>query len=215
MSCAPFMDGLQTRGNVTLATPTIASRVTSAASCSSVIVPVPLDARAEPDNAVPRCCPRRALRHLRAAACRTRADAARVDHRARPIGRGLVPDRRQAEHRPRITRAQRAHDQVVDLGPVLHHQRVLTLPVRVAQLGDRGWRVLQQAFLVGGIHPGARHHACAVARAYLVFHRVDECVERGWIDQAFFHEERLERLDSQREVRRDDLMLASGSWPPP
>ena len=86
---------------------------------------------------------------------------------------------------------------------------MLALPAGVAQLGDRGRRVLQQAFLVGGIDPGARHHPGAVARADLVFHRVDQRVERGGIDQAFLDQERLERLDSQREVRRDRLMLVS------
>ena len=39
--------------------------------------------------------------------------AARVLDRARAIGRGLVPDRRQAEHFPRIAGAQRADDHVV------------------------------------------------------------------------------------------------------
>ena len=77
----------------------------------------------------------------------------------------------------------------VHLGTVLHHQRMLTLSAGVAQLGDRGRRILQQPLLVGRIHPCARHDAGAVARAYFVFHRVDQGVERCGINQAFLHQE--------------------------
>ena len=40
--------------------------------------------------------------------------AARIVHRARAVRRRLVPDRRQAEHFPRIAGAQRADDDVVE-----------------------------------------------------------------------------------------------------
>ena len=57
--------------------------------------------------------PTRGFRCPPAARRRNRQHAARVDHRARAVGRGLVPDRRQAEHRPRVAGAQRADDHVV------------------------------------------------------------------------------------------------------
>jgi len=66
---------------------------------------------------------------------------------------------------------------------------MLTLSAGVAQLGDRGGRILQQPLLVDGIHPCARHDARTVARAHFVFHRVDQGVEHDGIDQAFLHQE--------------------------
>ena len=51
--------------------------------------------------------------------------AARIGHGARAIGRRLVPDRRQAEHFPRIAGAQRAHDHVVPLRRVLDRDQMI------------------------------------------------------------------------------------------
>ena len=45
--------------------------------------------------------------------------------RPRPVGEALVPDRWQAEQRPRVARAQRAHDEVVHAGRVLDDPHVV------------------------------------------------------------------------------------------
>jgi len=92
------------------------------------------------------------------------------------------------------------------LGPVFHHQHVLTLPASVAQLGDRSWCVLQQTSLESGIDPRARHDLRSITGTNFVLHGIDQRVERGPVHQTFFHQERLERLDAQREVRRDRLV---------
>src|SRR5258708_19530196 len=52
--------------------------------------------------------------------------AAGILHRLGAIGRGFVPDRRQSNHRPRITGTKGAHDHVVEHRSVLDAQHVLT-----------------------------------------------------------------------------------------
>lgn len=102
------------------------------------------------------------------------------------------------------------HDQVVHLWSVLHYHSMFALSAGVAQFGDRGRRVRQQPFLVGGIDPRARNHPRTIPWPDFVLHGVDQRVERGAIHQALFHEQRLERLDAQREIGRDGLMLVPG-----
>src|SRR5713226_3097724 len=55
--------------------------------------------------------------------------------------------------------------------------------------------------------PTHAYHAGAIARADLVLVSVNEGVQRGAVDQAFFDEERLEGFDAESEVRRDGLVL--------
>jgi hypothetical protein len=64
---------------------------------------------------------------------------------------------------------------------------------RESKLGHRRRTVLEQALLVGGIDPRARNDARTVPRSDLVLERVDEHVERGWIDKPLFDEQRNRR----------------------
>ena len=150
---------------MTLATPTMASRVTSAASCSSDMPSVPAGAPAGPGSAAPRCYPRPALRYrLAVSGPNSRKNAAGVDHRARAVGRGLVPDRRQTEDRPGITGTQGAHDQIVHVRSVLDDHHVLALSAGVSQLGDGGRRVAQQAASCRRDPPTRARRPCAPLR---------------------------------------------------
>ena len=124
-------------------------------------------------------------------------NAARVEDGARAIGRRLVPDRRQAEHRPRVAGAERAHDQVVDLRRVLDHHHVFSLPAGKTKLGDGGAGVLEQALLEGGIHPRASDDSGAVVWPDLSLVSINQRVERGRVDQPLVHEQRLESLDAE------------------
>ena len=82
---------------------------------------------------------------------------------------------------------------------VLDHDHVLALAAGIAELGDGGGGVGQQAGFVGGIGPGPRDHAGAVPGADLVFVVFDDGVQRGRIDKALFDQQGFERLDPQRE----------------
>ena len=89
------------------------------------------------------------------------------------------------------------------------------LAADVAELGDRRGRVGQQALLVGGVDPGARHHARAVARPDLVLVGVDQRVERGRIDQPLLDQQRFERLHPQGRVRGQFLVVVIVIRDPP
>ena len=65
--------------------------------------------------------------------------AARVLHGARAIRRGLVPDRRQAEHFPRVAGAQRADDHVVALRRVLDRHQMVADAADMAERARRPW----------------------------------------------------------------------------
>ena len=155
--------------------PIIESRVTSAASAASSSPRCPRAASAPPGSAARRWNPRpgspcRDERHAELG-----QHAARVDHRARAVGRRLVPDRRQAEHRPRVAGAERADDQVVLVGRVLDRHHVLALPPAVAELGDGRGGVRAQPVGEGRIDPGPRDHPGAVARPDLASRRSRRC----------------------------------------
>ena len=72
---------------------------------------------------------------------------------ARPVGGVLVPCRRQTEHRPRVARAERADDDVVDVRRALQHDDLGALRAAEAKLGYGLRAVLQQAPPVVGIDP--------------------------------------------------------------
>ena len=99
--------------------------------------------------------------------------AARIDHGARAVGRRLVPDRRQAQHRPRVAGAERADDEVVDGGRVLDHDHVLALRAGVAELGDRGGGVRAAAAPCRRDRSRRARRPGAVARPDLVLVGVD------------------------------------------
>ena len=95
------------RGSMARPVPIIESRVTSAASRSSLQPSVPAgrighDQVADLGRRIPDADP--GLGRQRNA--EFGEHAARIDHGARTIGRGLVPDRRQAEHRQRDSRSR-------------------------------------------------------------------------------------------------------------
>jgi hypothetical protein len=70
-------------------------------------------------------------------------DAARVDHRPRPIWRRLVPARRQAEQAPWIARAERANHEVMDSRGVFDDHDMLRFPPEKSKWLDRARRVVQ------------------------------------------------------------------------
>src|SRR5207245_7788824 len=66
--------------------------------------------------------------------------------------------------------------------------------------------VSEQPLLVGRIGPGPRHHLGAVARPHLVLVGVHQRVERGPVHQAFFDQQRFERLHAQGLVGGNRLV---------
>src|SRR5437764_352271 len=122
----------------------------------------------------------------------------------RAVSRLLVPVRRQAEYRPRVTRAQRADDHVMYVGGVLHDDHVLALQAADAEVsaGLRG--VGEQSLLECGIGPGPGHHLRAQLGADLVLVDLHEPVDRRGRHDALLYQDRLERLDP-----RGDLFLAA------
>ena len=125
--------------------PIMQSRVTSAASRSSLQPSVPAGRSGSTMKRVSAV-----ESHTRISVSAGSVDAevgehaARVHDGARAVGRRLVPDRRQAEHLPRVAGAQRADDHVVQLGRVLDRDHVLALAADIAERGDRLGRVRQQ-----------------------------------------------------------------------
>ena len=63
---------------------------------------------------------------------------------------------------------------------------MLALTARVADFGNRGRRVLQEACAIGWIGPGFRNDTRAVARSDFLLIGLDQQVERNRIDIAFF-----------------------------
>src|SRR5829696_9104203 len=111
--------------------------------------------------------------------------AARIDYRARAIGRRFVPGRRQAHHLPRIAGAERAHDHVVLFRRVLDCDKVIADTAGETERPDRRGGVLEQRLLEGRIHPGFRDDLGAVVWTDPRFIRLNDGVERGRIDVAF------------------------------
>lgn len=93
--------------------------------------------------------PRRGCAGPRAGSRRKSASVPRVDHRLRAIGRRFVPDRRQAEHRPRIAGAQGADDEVVLLRRIEAGDDVLAAAPAIAELCDSGRAISLQPRGVG------------------------------------------------------------------
>ncbi len=174
------------------------SRVTSSASCSSLQPSVPsgrIGSTRKRVSAVE--IPDPDFDVLRQRDAEIGEHAARVLHRARAIGRGLVPDRRQAQHFPGVAGAQRAHDHVVPLRRVLDHDEMVADAADMAERADRLGAVLEQRLLERRIGPGLGDDARAVVRADLGLIGLDDGVERGRLDIAFFGQDRLERAHAQ------------------
>src|SRR5262249_47768590 len=127
--------------------------------------------------------------------------AARILDRARAVGRRLVPDRRQAQHFPRIAGAQRADDHVVLGGRVLDRDQMIPDPALVAERAHRLRGVLEQRLLQLRIGPGLGDDARAVARRHSGLLGLDDDVERGRSDVALLGEHRLQRAHAQLRLR--------------
>ena len=117
--------------------PIMESRVTSSASCSSLQPSVPAGRIGSTRKRVSAV---ESQTRISMSFGRLDAEigehAARVLHRAGAIGRGLVPDRRQPQHFPGITGAQRAHDHVVALRRVLDHDEMIADAADMAERAD-------------------------------------------------------------------------------
>ena len=89
----------------------------------------------------------------------------------------------------------------MDLGRVLEDHHVLALAAHVAELCDRGARVLEEPRFVRGIDPRASHDPGAVARSHFSLVRVDQRVEGRRIHEPLLDEEGLERPHSEVGLR--------------
>ena len=128
--------------------PIIESRVTSSASCSSLQPSVPFGPHRQHEEArLGGRIPHADLGVLRQRDAEIGEHAARVLHGARAIRRGLVPDRRQAEHFPRVAGAERAHDHVVALRRVLDRHQMIAGAATWPSVAIAAVRVLQQRLL--------------------------------------------------------------------
>ncbi len=173
-------------------------RVTSAASRSSLQPSVPAGPHRQDDEAgLGGRVPDPDGGVLRQRDAEVGEHAARIADGARAIGRGLVPDRRQAEHFPGVTGAQRAHDDVVGLRRVLDRDEMIADAAHMAELGDGGGRVVEQRLLEAGIAPGLGHHARAAVWADLGLVGFHDKIEGGGIDIALLGQDGLERAHPQ------------------
>ncbi len=120
-------------------------------------------------------------------------DALGIDHRARAVGRRFVPDRRQPQHRPRITRAQGADDEVMNLRRILDRDQVAGDRVRISQRICRFGRIGQKPLLEFGIDPSAGDEPATDVRPDPGLVRLDDLVQRRRIDIALFGQDGFER----------------------
>ena len=80
---------------------------------------------------------------------------------------------------------------------VLQRDDVLALAPGIADLGDRGRRVLEQPRAIGRIGPGLCDDARAVARPDFLFIGLDQQIERGWVDITLFGQHRFQRAHAK------------------
>src|ERR1700712_4279783 len=102
---------------------------------------------------------------LRQADTEIREHAAGILYRPGTIWRGLIPDRRQAQHFPRVTGAQRAHDNVVARRRVLDGDEVIADPADMAERTYGLGGVFQQCLPEGRVGPGFGDDLGAIVRA--------------------------------------------------
>ena len=199
--------------------PIMLSRVTSAASFSSLQPSVPAGRIGSTMKRVSAVESQTRI----SVSCRQRdaeigQHAARIVDRARAIGRRFVPDRRQPEHFPRIAGAQRADDHVVQLRRVLDRDQVIADAVEQTERGDRLAGVLEQRLLERRIAPGLGDDAGAVMRADLGLIGLDDGVERRRIDIALLGQHGFERAHAQLHFRQLGavvvvmVVVVSSSW---
>src|SRR5262249_28273688 len=123
-----------------------------------------------------------------------REHLARLEDGAGTVGGRLVPYGREPEHRPRVAGAERAHDDVVDGRRGLDGDELGATPAAAeAELGDGRGAIGEEALLVDGIDPGARHYLGAVHRPHVLLVRLDNLVHHLGGQEALVDEERLER----------------------
>lgn len=77
----------------------------------------------------------------------------------------------------------------------------------VAKLGSCRTRIGEKPLLEFGIDPGTRHQPGAVARPDFVLVGIDQCIERGRIDETLLDKQGFERHHPQGRVRWQLLMV--------
>jgi hypothetical protein len=90
----------------------------------------------------------------------------------------------------------------VDLRRIEQRHHVLALAALVAQRGDGGGCIALQPIGEALIAPGFGDDAGAVARTHFRLIGLDQHVERGGIDIAFFDKERFQRLHPKCDGRK-------------
>ena len=80
---------------------------------------------------------------------------------------------------------------------VLDRDDMFALPAGIAELRYRRCGILEQPGAKGRIGPGPRHHAGAIARPNLGLVGLDQQIERGRIDIAFFGQDGFQRAHAQ------------------
>src|SRR5262249_24042733 len=130
-----------------------------------------------------------------------------VLNRTRAIRGRLVPDRRKAEHLPRITGAKRAHDDVVCLGRILDRDQMIPDPTDVAQCRDGVRRISKQSPLECRVAPGLGYDGGTVAWPDPRFVSLDNGVQGGRIDIAFLGEHGFQCANAQLHFRKLGMVV--------
>ena len=123
----------------------------------------------------------------------------RLAHGTRAIGGSLVPGGWQSQNSPRVARAERTHDDIVNLRCVFDHDQVASeLAGRNVEFVQCGRAIAEEPLLERGVDPRARYRSRPSERPHVVCEAVHDCVHVLGVDDSFLHEQRFERLGSER-----------------
>src|SRR5258706_9288103 len=102
---------------------------------------------------------------------------------------------------PRIARAQRTHDHVVQFGRVLHDVRVLALHAGITKRSERLCRFGEESLLEFPIHPRLGYNLRPIAGANFFLVSLDQKIDRCWIDITLLTENAFERAHAELHFR--------------
>jgi len=131
---------------------------------------------------------------------------ARIAHDPRPVGRGLVPVGRNAQNRKRITGAQRANDEIVDVRSVLDNFQMRRRVAQKSEFIENGRRILQQACAEHWIAPGPGDDQGAAPGSDILRIGLHPGVDGAAVDKPFFDQQTFKRFHPQCRFRREMRM---------